>query len=258
MLKITTVNTNGIRSAVNKGFHLWLEKEKPDFVCIQELKAMPEEVPEELLLNGQYVRYLKCAEKKGYSGCAVLCRTVPDEIRTELRDALFDREGRYVEVRFNNLIIVSIYFPSGSSSEERQNAKFKFLDMILGRLNELRNDGREVVLCGDFNIAHKEIDIKNWKGNLKNSGFLPEERQWITDRLNEGWVDVFRKLDSRPEQYTWWSNRGKARINNVGWRIDYQLTTPGIASSAKETSIYKEERFSDHAPLTVIYDYELL
>lgn len=169
----------------------------------------------------------------------------------------FDREGRYVEVRFNNLIVVSIYFPSGSSSEERQQAKFRFLDVIKGRLDELIRDGRDVVLCGDFNIAHKEIDIKNWKGNLKNSGFLPEERQWITDRLKEGWQDVFRRLDPRPDRFTWWSNRGRARINNVGWRIDYQFSTPAIASTAKETDIYRDERFSDHAPLTVVYDFDL-
>lgn len=221
VLKIITINTNGIRSAVNKGFHLWLAKQDADIVCIQELKAQP------------------------------------DEVIIGFGNEEFDREGRYVEARFNNLIVVSIYFPSGSSSEERQQAKFRFLDVIKGRLDELLRDGRDVVLCGDFNIAHKEIDIKNWKGNLKNSGFLPEERQWITDRLREGWQDVFRRLDPRPDRFTWWSNRGRARINNVGWRIDYQFSTPAIASTAKETDIYRDERFSDHAPLTVVYDFNL-
>ena len=184
-------------------------------------------------------------------------RKKPDEVIIGFGNEEFDREGRYVEVRFNNLIVVSIYFPSGSSSEERQQAKFRFLDVIKGRLDELIRDGRDVVLCGDFNIAHKEIDIKNWKGNLKNSGFLPEERQWITDRLKEGWQDVFRCLDPRPDRFTWWSNRGRARINNVGWRIDYQFSTSDIASTAKETDIYRDERFSDHAPLTVVYDFDL-
>lgn len=182
MLKIITINTNGIRSAVNKGFHLWLAKQDADIVCIQELKAQPSEVPDEINLDGTFYRYVHCAEKKGYSGCAVLSRKKPDEVIIGFGNEEFDREGRYVEVRFNNLIVVSIYFPSGSSSEERQQAKFRFLDVIKGRLDELIRDGRDVVLCGDFNIAHKEIDIKNWKGNLKNSGFLPEERQWITDR----------------------------------------------------------------------------
>ena len=194
MLKIITINTNGIRSAVNKGFHLWLAKQDADIVCIQELKAQPSEVPDEINLDGTFYRYVHCAERKGYSGCAVLSRKKPDEVIIGFGNEEFDREGRYVEVRFNNLIVVSIYFPSGSSSEERQQAKFRFLDVIKGRLDELIRDGRDVVLCGDFNIAHKEIDIKNWKGNLKNSGFLPEERQWITDRLKEGWQDVFRRV----------------------------------------------------------------
>ncbi len=164
MLKIITINTNGIRSAVNKGFHLWLAKQDADIVCIQELKAQPSEVPDEINLDGTFYRYVHCAEKKGYSGCAVLSRKKPDEVIIGFGNEEFDREGRYVEVRFNNLIVVSIYFPSGSSSEERQQAKFRFLDVIKGRLDELIRDGRDVVLCGDFNIAHKEIDIKNWKG----------------------------------------------------------------------------------------------
>ena len=229
MLKIITINTNGIRSAVNKGFHLWLAKQDADIVCIQELKAQPDEVPDEINLDGTFYRYVHCAEKKGYSGCAILTRKKPDEVIIGFGNEEFDREGRYVEARFN----------------------------IKGRLDELLRDGRDVVLCGDFNIAHKEIDIKNWKGNLKNSGFLPEERQWITDRLREGWQDVFRRLDPRPDRFTWWSNRGRARINNVGWRIDYQFSTPAIASTAKETDIYRDERFSDHAPLTVVYDFNL-
>ena len=257
MLKIITVNTNGIRSAVNKGFLHWLNSQQADFVCIQELKAQPKEIPEAVTFGGQYLSFVHCAEKKGYSGCALLTRKKPDEVIVGFGNEEFDREGRYVEARFKNLIIVSCYFPSGSSSEERQEAKFRFLDAILERLNLLKSDGREVVICGDFNIAHKEIDIKNWKGNLKNSGFLPEERKWIGDRLKEGWVDVFRRLDPRPDRFTWWSNRGRARLNNVGWRIDYQFATEGLANTASNTDIYREERFSDHAPLTVVYDYEL-
>lgn len=257
MLKIITANTNGIRSAVQKGFQSWLSAQDADIVCIQELKSQDHEVPEELTLGPSSFRYFHCAEKKGYSGCAVLTKKEPDEVIIGFGSEEFDREGRYVEVRFKNLIVVSIYFPSGSSSEERQQAKFRFLDVILDRLNTLKADGREVVLCGDVNIAHKEIDIKNWKGNLKNSGFLPQERQWLTDLFASGWTDVFRKLDPRPNQYTWWSNRGRARQNNVGWRIDYQIATPLIAAKASKTDVYRDERFSDHAPLTVVYDFDI-
>ena len=253
-MKFVSWNVNGLRACAGKGFADAFNSLDADFFCLQETKMQPGQLDMEF--EG-YKSYWNSAEKKGYSGCAILTRKKPDEVIIGFGNEEFDREGRYVEARFNNLIVVSIYFPSGSSSEERQQAKFRFLDVIKGRLDELLRDGRDVVLCGDFNIAHKEIDIKNWKGNLKNSGFLPEERQWITDRLREGWQDVFRRLDPRPDRFTWWSNRGRARINNVGWRIDYQFSTPAIASTAKETDIYRDERFSDHAPLTVVYDFNL-
>lgn len=257
MLKVITINVNGIRSATRKGLADWLKKEAPDVLCVQELKAQEEEIPKEITLGDSAYSYFHCAQKKGYSGCAVYSKVKPDEVKLGFGAEEFDREGRYVELRFKNLIVVSVYFPSGSASEDRQASKFRFLDAFPARMQELQKDGREVLLCGDFNIAHKEIDIKNWKGNLKNSGFLPEERAWLTDRLNEGWKDIFRLLNPNPDEFTWWSNRGRARENNVGWRIDYQYGTEGIALKASSVSVYRDERFSDHAPLIVGYDFDI-
>lgn len=256
MLRVMTFNANGIRSAAKKGFFDWFQAQEADLLCVQELKAQDTDIPLDLKFLEGYHAYFHCAQKKGYSGCGIWSKTEPDQVIYGYGDPEFDAEGRYVEARFGTLSVVSCYFPSGSSSEERQEAKFRFLASFLRHMDGLVSEGREVILCGDVNIAHKEIDLKNWKGNLKNSGFLPEERQWMTDLLDgHGWADVFRRLDQRPEQYTWWSQRGQARAKNVGWRIDYQLTTQGIAEKARSTFIYKDEKFSDHAPLTV--DYEI-
>ena len=200
------------------------------------------------------------AEKKGYSGCGIYTPHQPDDVTYGYGNPEFDAEGRYVEARFKGLSVISVYMPSGSSSEERQEAKYRYLDSFLPHLIALKKSGREIVLCGDVNIAHHEIDLKNWKGNLKNSGFLPEERAWLTNLFNNvGYVDVYRQLepDASDSCYTWWSNRGQAYAKNVGWRIDYHISTPGIAASAKTTSVYKDERFSDHAPLIVDYDWKL-
>ncbi len=258
MLRVITINTNGIRSAKQKGFFQWLSAQQPDFVCIQELKAQEADLTDEIMNLSGYHFYAHYAVKKGYSGCAVYSREKADQVKTGFGVQEFDNEGRYVELAFGNLILISVYFPSGSSSEERQQAKFRFLDAFLPHLRALKEQGKEVLVCGDVNIAHKEIDIKNWKGNLKNSGFLPEERQWMTNLFEkEGWLDVFRLLDKRPEQYTWWSQRGQARAKNVGWRIDYQIGTEKLAQSAYCTSIYKEEKFSDHAPLIIDYKFEI-
>lgn len=257
MLRIITANTNGIRSATKKGFFSWLAKQDADIVCLQELKAQEKDLSDDFWSIAGYHRFLHCAQKAGYSGCALLSKSKPLSVQIGFDKGEFDSEGRYVEVRFNNLIVASVYFPSGTSSEIRQDAKFRFLDLFAHQLDQLMNSKKEVLFCGDLNIAHKEIDIKNWRGNLNHSGFLPEERQWLTDRFSSGWFDVFRLVDKRPDQYTWWSNRGRARAKNVGWRIDYQVGTEGVASSAKNVSIYKEERFSDHAPLTIDYQYDL-
>jgi exodeoxyribonuclease-3 len=254
MLRIIALNLNGIRSAVNKGLLEWLALQKADVVCLQEIKAqLPDLVPATLNPH-PYSGHFSCAEKKGYSGVGIYCRKQPDKIVQGFGSKEFDAEGRYLRADFGNLSVLSVYLPSGSSSEERQQAKFRFMQEFMPHLARLKAQGREIVICGDWNIAHKEIDLKNWRGNRKNSGFLPEERAWLGEVFDKlGWVDVFRRLNQEPEQYTWWSNRGQAWAKNVGWRIDYQIATPGIAATAKKVAIFKDQRFSDHAPLTIDY-----
>ena len=258
MLRVITLNLNGLRSAVAKGFLRWLARQQADCVCMQEIKAHQSDLPGAILMPGRLEGHFNFAHKKGYSGVGIYCRQSPDRVSTGFGSREFDPEGRFLRVDFGKLSIVSLYLPSGSSSEDRQQAKFRFLAEFLPVLGELVATGRELILCGDWNIAHREIDLKNWRSNRKNSGFLPEERAWLSDVLDRvGWVDVFRTLDARPEQYTWWSNRGQAWAKNVGWRIDYQIATSGIAARAVKASIYKARRFSDHAPLTVDYDWDL-
>jgi len=258
MLRIITLNLNGVRSAARKGFLEWLAGSGADVVCVQELKAQAADMAAELLAPAGFRGYFHHAEKKGYSGVGLYSRHEPAKVIEGVGIADIDSEGRYLRADFGNLSVISVYLPSGSSGEHRQQAKFRFMDHFFPHLKELATAGREFLLCGDWNIAHREIDLKNWRGNRKNSGFLPEEREWLTRVFDElGWVDVFRRIDPRPEQYTWWSNRGQAWAKNVGWRIDYHIATPGIAASAKRVAIYKDERFSDHAPLTVDYDYVL-
>ena len=260
MLRIISANLNGIRSAVKKGFLPWVVKQKADFVCMQELKAQQDDLEDAILNPDGLHGFFHHAEKKGYSGVGIYSKTAPDRVKAGFGVAEFDEEGRYLRADFGDLSVISLYLPSGSSGEHRQASKFRFLDVFLPQLKKLQKAGREVVLCGDWNIAHREIDLKNWKGNLKNSGFLPEERAWMTRIFEElGWVDVYRRLhpDATDESYTWWSNRGQARAKNVGWRIDYQIATPGLAGRAKDAAIYKAEWFSDHAPLTIRYDGKL-
>jgi exodeoxyribonuclease III len=254
MLRIITVNVNGIRSAASKGFFDWLATQNADVVCLQEIKAQPGDLTE-LMRNPPGLHgYFHCANKKGYSGVGIYCREKPKVVIEGIEDAEFDAEGRYIEADFDGLSVVSLYLPSGSSSPERQEAKFRFLERFEPRLIKMREAGKEIVLCGDWNIAHKEIDLKNWRSNQKNSGFLPEERAWLTRVFDEiGWVDVFRTLNREPDQYTWWSNRGQAWAKNVGWRIDYHIATGGIAAKARQAEIYTAQRFSDHAPLTIDY-----
>jgi exodeoxyribonuclease III len=258
MLRITTLNLNGIRSATTKGLLPWLATVKPDIVCMQEVKAHEADLADELLRpQGFHAQYF-CAEKKGYSGVAIFTREQPDKVTKGFGSTEFDTEGRFIRADFGALSVISVYFPSGSSGEERQQAKFRFLDEFAPFMQKLKRAKREFVLCGDVNIAHKEIDLKNWKSNQKNSGFLPEERAWLTDAFdNRGWIDVFRTIDQRAEQYTWWSNRGQAYAKNVGWRLDYQIATPEIGGKAKTVAIYKNQRFSDHAPLTIDYEAKL-
>ena len=256
MLRIITLNLNGIRSAASKGMLEWLAAQSADVVCLQEIKAQIPDIVPALMNPPPYTGQFSCAEKKGYSGVGLYFRKAPDKLIAGFGSAEFDAEGRYLRADFGKLSVISVYLPSGSSSDERQQAKFRFMREFMPHLAALKAEGREIVICGDWNIAHKEIDLKNWRGNQKNSGFLPEERSWLGEVFEKlGWVDVFRQLDPRPEQYTWWSNRGQAWAKNVGWRIDYQIATPGIAAKARSAAIYKEQRFSDHAPLTIDYDF---
>ena len=261
MFKLVSLNLNGIRSATSKGLEAWIEQTRPDCICVQEVKAQAPDVVGKFEALAGLQGHFHFAEKKGYSGVGIYTRHEPSEVIVGFDGGEFDAEGRYVELRFDTpqrkLSLISCYFPSGSSGEERQAAKYRFLDLIYPHLQALKKQ-REFILCGDVNIAHKEMDLKNWKGNLKNSGFLPEERAWMTKALTEGGlVDVYRQLqpDATDAAYTWWSNRGQAYAKNVGWRIDYHLATPALAALARRESIYKGEKFSDHAPLSV--DYEL-
>lgn len=258
MLRIVTLNLNGIRAAARKGFYPWLARQEADVVCLQELKASAADLSTEMLAPPGYRAWFHHSDKRGYSGVGIYSRHEPDRVHEGLGNTEFDPEGRFLQIDFGKLSIVSLYLPSGSSSPERQQAKFRFMEAFAPHLAELVGSGREFILCGDWNIAHREIDLKNWRSNQKNSGFLPEERAWLGQVFDGlGWVDVYRRLhpDATGEAYTWWSNRGQAWAKNVGWRIDYHIATPGIAATARRAAVYKDERFSDHAPLTIDYDY---
>ena len=256
MLRVITLNLNGIRSAAAKGVFRWLARQKADIFCVQEIKAQASDMTAELLAAAGFRGYFHYAEKKGYSGVGLYCRREPDRVIEGLGIREFDAEGRYLRADFGKLSVISVYLPSGSSGEHRQQSKFRFMEQVYPHLARLAKEGREFILCGDWNIAHREIDLKNWRGNQKNSGFLPEERQWLTRVFDDlGWVDVYRRLhpDTTGEAYTWWSNRGQAWAKNVGWRIDYQIITPGLKDHVRGAEIYKKQRFSDHAPLLMDY-----
>ncbi|GAA0227840.1 MULTISPECIES: exodeoxyribonuclease III [Methylophaga] len=257
-MRIITANVNGIRAAARKGFFDWLPKQNADVVCIQETKAQVHQLEDDIFRPQGYHCYYHDAEKKGYSGVALYCKAEPDEVIVGMGNEEFDAEGRYIEARFGNLSVISLYMPSGSSKEERQLVKYRCMDFFEIKMQEMKDSGRDVLICGDWNIAHKNEDIRNWKGNLKNSGFLPEERAWLDKLFDDmGFIDAFRELPQEEHQYTWWSNRGQARANNVGWRIDYHILTPSMKGKVKATEIYRDESFSDHAPLIIDYDYEL-
>lgn len=264
MLKITSLNLNGIRAAYRKGFIHWLETEQPDILCMQEVRIHDADLKDSMRHPLDYTGHFNLAEKKGYSGVGFYLKNNQADISRGMGCQEFDPEGRIIRADYNNLTVISAYLPSGTSGEDRQAAKYRFLDKFEAWLAPMmrahKEEGREFIICGDWNIAHREIDLKNWRSNQKNSGFLPEERAWLTKVFDElGWVDVYRQLhpDTTGESYTWWSYRGQAWANNTGWRIDYHIATPGIAAQARTASIYKEERFSDHAPLTIEYDYLL-
>jgi len=255
-MRILTLNCNGIRSAARKGLFGWLPSGSPDVVCLQETRAQEHQLEHDDFRPAGYHCHYFHAERSGYSGVAAFSKARPDRVIRGFGVPEFDREGRYLELQFGPLSVVSLYMPSGSSGPERQASKFRFLDAFLQHLKRLGRRRRDYVLCGDFNIAHQPIDLKNWRANQKNSGFLPEERAWLDRVFGElGWVDAFREVDPSPGQYTWWSNRGQARAKNVGWRIDYQVGSPSLAGKARAASIYKDAWFSDHAPLTMDYEF---
>lgn len=253
-MRIVSANLNGIRSAANKGFFDWMEGSGADVVCIQETKAQEHQLDLLHRPDGWHHHFFD-AERPGYSGTAIFSRRKPDAVKAGLGFDICDTQGRWIEAHFGKLVVVSLYLPSGSSSEEAQARKDVFLGELMPRMRQWRQEGRSMIVCGDWNIAHKEIDLKNWKGNLKNSGFLPHERAWLTELFDEaGWVDAFRVVNQEADQYTWWSNRGQAYAKNVGWRIDYHIVTPDLRDTIRSASIYKNEKFSDHAPLVLDYD----
>lgn len=245
---------NGIRSAEKKGFFDWLALQKADIVCLQETKAQMEVLCDTLYRPEGYECYFHDAEKKGYSGVGIYCKRSPNHVKKGLGWQIADSEGRYIQVDFDNYSVVSIYFPSGTSGEHRQAIKFQFLDFYEKELRKILTAKKPFIICGDWNIAHKNIDLKNWRSNQKNSGFLPEERAWLDKVFDEiGFVDAFREVNPLPDQYTWWSHRGQAWAKNVGWRIDYQVVTPDLKQAVKKASIYRDQKFSDHAPLVMEY-----
>jgi exodeoxyribonuclease-3 len=255
---IITCNTNGIRAAARKGFFDWLAQQDADVVCIQETKAQEEQLADPVFSPAGYHCYYNDARKKGYSGTALYSRIKPRAVVTSLGWESADSEGRYLQADYDGVSVISLYLPSGSSSEAAQAKKFDFMAQFYEHLRGLRRKRREFIICADWNICHRPIDLRNWKANQKNSGFLPEERAWLDQVYDElGYLDSFRLVNPEPDQYTWWSNRGQAWDKNVGWRLDYQLITPGLASAVKTAEIYRAQRFSDHAPQIMDYDFEL-
>jgi len=253
---VATLNLNGIRAAQRKGFFEWLAEVKPDIICLQELKAQLNQLPAPTFWPEGYHCHYQPAEKKGYSGVALFSRKQPDRIIESMDWSVADSEGRYIEAVFGDLHIASIYLPSGTSGDERQAIKYQCMDKLRTRMQQQLASGKDYILCADWNIAHTKKDIRNWQSNQKNSGFLPEERAWLDQLYDEdGWIDAFRAVNQEPYQYSWWSNRGRSWINNVGWRIDYQLITPSLKDRIRHVEIYKQQRFSDHAPVLIEYDY---
>lgn len=258
MATIITCNTNGIRAAARKGFFDWLARQQADVVCIQETKAQEEQLADPVFSPEGYHCYYNDARKKGYSGTALYSRVKPRMVVTSLGWESADTEGRYLQADYDGISVISLYLPSGTSSEAALAKKFDFMEQFYQHLRALRRKRREFIICADWNICHKPIDLKNWRANQKNSGFLPEERAWLDQVYDElGYIDSFRLVNQEPDQYTWWSNRGQAWDKNVGWRLDYQVITPGLASAVTGADIYKAQRFSDHAPQIMEYDFEL-
>ena len=255
-MRIITLNCNGIRAAARKGFFNWLATVDADIVCLQETKAQIDQLTDPIFHPDNFHSYYFDADKKGYAGTALYCRAKPLKITKGLGFEIADSEGRYLQADFNGFSVASLYLPSGSAGEERQARKLAFMGQFMQHMKMLRNDDREYIICGDWNICHKEIDLKNWKANKKNSGFLPEERQWLDELYYElGFIDAFRMVNQEADQYSWWSNRGQARAKNVGWRLDYHVISSGLRNKVMSAEIYTDQNFSDHAP--VILDYNI-
>lgn len=265
VLTITTANVNGIRAAARKGFVEWLTGTTADVVCLQEVRATDEQVPDEVRAVDGWHWLLAPAAQKGRAGVAVLSRHEPQHTRVGFGSTEFDDSGRYVEIDLPGVTVGSLYLPSGETGTVRQDQKERFMKEFATYLADVKkragSAGREVVVCGDWNIAHKEADLKNWKANRKNAGFLPEEREWLTEVYSGiGYVDVVRSLNpDGPGPYSWWSYRGRAFDNDSGWRIDLHVATPALAASATQATVERadshDRRWSDHAPVTVTYDF---
>ena len=254
-MKVITINVCGIRASQKKGLFEWLKKTKADFICMQETRALEDQISDNKFSIKGYDRYMNVAEKKGYSGVAIYTKHKPMSVQKSFSKSIFEKEGRFILTEFKDFDIISVYFPSGSSSDERQLLKYKFMDLFEKYVIDKIKNKREMIICGDYNIAHTRDDIKNWQSNQKNSGFLPQEREWMTKLINKiGMRDAFREKCKKSDIYTWWSNRGNAYNNNVGWRIDYQMVTTKFSKIIKNTSVYKKTRYSDHAPLIINYD----
>lgn len=250
-MKIISYNVNGIRAAIGKGLLEWLDSVSPDVVCFQELKATPDQIPVMEIEAMGYHCYWFSAQKKGYSGVGILTKQEPDNVVYGMNNKLYDDEGRFLRADFGDMSVVSVYHPSGTTGEERQDFKMQWLDFFRNYVNELRKTRPNLLLSGDYNICHEAIDIHDPVRNANNSGFLPEERQWFTDFLGDGYVDSFRHLCKEPHHYSWWSYRANARANNKGWRIDYHIVTDNLKDKINKAAIFPEAVHSDHCPIYI-------
>jgi exodeoxyribonuclease-3 len=253
-LKILSYNVNGLRAAVRKGLIPWLSREKPDVLCLQEIKLLPHQFPAGAFEDIGYEAHLFPAQKKGYSGVAILCRTTPDRVVRGMGIERYDDEGRFLRADFGHLSVVSAYHPSGTSGDERQEFKMRWLEDFFGCILQLRKERPRLVLCGDYNICHEEIDIHNPATHGNVSGFLPEERRWMSRFLDAGFIDTFRRLHPQQQAFSWWDYRTHARDDNKGWRIDYCLVSDPLAPFIRQASILKEAVHSDHCPVSLILD----
>ena len=248
-MKIITDNVNGIRAAIGKGLLSWIDDVQADVICLQETKAQPDQIPSLLLKEMGYETYCFSAQKKGYSGVAILTKVHPDHVVSGMDMPIYDNEGRFIRADYGDLSIVSVYHPSGSSGDERQDFKMQWLEDFLQYVTQLREKRPQLLLCGDYNICHKAIDIHNPISNAKSSGFLPEERAWMDRFIDSGFIDTFRYFNQEPHQYSWWSFRSRAREKNLGWRIDYLMATQNLAPKLKRSVILPQVMFSDHCPV---------